>query len=125
MAEPINTAVAGVSLMTLAVALFGANAGPYAVILLGSIGGALWALSSASVETRIQGAWLVARCVITAIVLTAFIARFLGPYMSFAEGEAYSIVSFVIGALGNRWQDIFDAIKTRLSALIATGGPKP
>ena len=125
MPEPINSAVAGVSLMTLAVALLGPNAGPYAVILLGSIGGALWALSSVAVETRLQGAWLVLRCVLTAIVLTAFIAKMLEPYVSFAAGEAYTIVSFVIGALGNRWQDIFDAIKTRLSALIATGGPKP
>ena len=110
--------------MTLAVALFGPNAGPYAVILLGSIAGALWALSSVSIETRAQGAWLVCRCVITAIVLTAFIARFVGQYVSFGEGEAYAIVSFAIGALGNRWQDIFDAIKTRLANLITTGGPK-
>lgn len=124
MPEPIHTAAAGVSIMTLAVALFGPNVGPYAVILLGSIAGALWALSSAAVETRMQGAWLMGRCVITAIVLTAFIARFLGPYLSFAEGESYSIVSFIIGALGNRWQDIFDAIKTRLATLITTGGPK-
>lgn len=124
MTEPINTAVSGVSLMTLAVALAGPNAGPYVVILLGSVGGALWALSSATVETRLQGLWLVGRCVLTAIVLTAFIARFLGPHLNFEAGEAYSIVSFIIGALGNRWQDIFDAIKTRLAALITTGGPK-
>lgn len=124
MTEPVNTAAAGVSLMTLAVAVFGPNAGPYVVILLGSIGGALWALSSAAIETRVQAAWLVARCVITAVVLTAFIAKLLEPYAGFSAGEGYAIVSFAIGALGNRWQDIFDAIKTRLANLITTGGPK-
>lgn len=61
MPEPINTAGAGVSLMTLAIAVAGPAAGPYIVILLGSIGGALWALSSAALDTRMQGAWLTLR----------------------------------------------------------------
>ena len=39
MPEPINTSITGVSLMTLAVAVFGPQAGPYIVILLGSLGG--------------------------------------------------------------------------------------
>lgn len=125
MPEPINTAAAGVSLMTLAVALFGPQAGPYIVILLGSIGGALWALSSATLETRVQGAWLMARCVITAIVLTAVIAGLVSSYLRLEVGEAYAVVSFIIGAFGNRWQDILDSIKTRLQGVIATGGNKP
>jgi hypothetical protein len=126
MPEPINTtAAAGASLMTLAVALVGPQAGPYIVILLGSIAGGLWALSSARLDTRMQGAWLLLRCVTTAIVLTAVIAGLLSSYLSLETGEAYAVVSFIIGALGNRWQDIFESIKTRLQGVIASGGKQP
>lgn len=122
MTEPANTAIAGVSLITLAVAVFGPNAGPYIVIVLGSVGGGLWALSGAVLETRIQGAWLMLRCVLTAVVLTSMIAGSVGPFFSLPVTEVYAAVAFVIGALGNKWQDIFDSIKTRLQGIISSGG---
>lgn len=126
MAEPIQTTVAGVSLITLAVAIFGPNAGPYIVIILGSLGGGLWALSRAVLATRLQGAWLMLRCVLTAVVLTALIATLVGPFFRMPVTEAYVVVAFVIGALGDKWQDIFDGIKTRLLTLLSTaGGEKP
>lgn len=121
MAEPIQTTVAGVSLVTLAVAVFGPQAGPYIVILLGSIGGGLWALSSTVLTTRMQGAWLMLRCITTAIVLTALIAGVIGPWFNLPVTEVYAAVAFAIGALGNRWQDIIDSLKTRLQGVIATG----
>ena len=122
MAEPIQTTVAGVSLITLAVAFFGPQAGPYIVIILGSIGGGLWALSSAVLATRLAGAWLMLRCVVTAVVLTAVIAGIVGPWLGIAVTEAYAVVAFITGALGNRWQDIIDSIKTRLQGVITNGG---
>ncbi len=125
MAEPTNSTIAGVSLITLSVSLFGPAAGPYVVIVLGSIGGGLWALSSASLATRLAGAWLLLRCVVTAIVLTALIAGFTAPYIGVSVTEAYALVAFVIGALGNKWMDIIDTIKTRLQSLISTTGGKP
>ena len=124
MAEPIQSTVAGVSLITLAVAVFGPNAGPYIVIVLGSLGGGLWALSSATLETRMQGAWLMLRCLVTAIVLTAMIAGLLGPWLGINTLEAYVVVAFVIGALGNKWLEIIDSIKLRAQSMI-TGGTKP
>ncbi len=124
MAEPIQSTVAGVSLVTLAVAVFGPNAGPYIVIVLGSLGGGLWALSSATLETRMQGAWLMLRCVVTAIVLTAMIAGLLGPWLGVSTMETYAAVAFIIGALGNKWLEIIEAIKTRMSNVII-GGNKP
>lgn len=125
MAEPAtSTALAGVSLVTLAVALFGPTSGPYIVIVLSSIGGGLWALSSATLVTRMAGVWLMLRCMLTAIVLTAVIAGLVGPYIRLQGVEAYAVVSFVIGALGNKWQDIIDALKMRISGVI-TSGAKP
>jgi hypothetical protein len=125
MAEPIQTTVAGVSLVTLAVAFFGPQAGPYIVIILGSIGGGLWALSSAALDTRMAGAWLMLRCVVTAVVLTAVISVGIGRALDIPVSEAYAVVAFVIGALGNRWQDIMDSIKMRIQGAIANSGPRP
>ena len=124
MAEPINTTVAAVSLVTLAAAVFGPQAGPYIVIVLGSIGGGLWALSSAVLTTRMQGAWLMLRCIVTAIVLTALIAGVVGPWLGMPVTEVYAFVAFVIGMLGNRWQDVIESIKIRLQGLISTAGGK-
>lgn len=108
--------------MTLAVAAFGPNIGPYVVITLGALGGGLWAIKASPSMTRMQGIGLMVRCVITAIVLTALIASVLGGYLKFAEQELYSVVSFAIGALGHRWNDIFESIKARLQNVISTGG---
>lgn len=124
MPEPIHPTLAGVSLITLSVGLFGPAAGPYVVIILGALGGGLWALSSAVLKTRMEGAWLMLRCLITAIVLTAMIASLLGPWLRIDVLEVYVVVAFVIGALGNKWLEIIDSIKTRLSNIII-GGNKP
>lgn len=126
MPSPIHSPIEAVSLITLAVAVFGPQAGPYVVIVLGSIGGGLWALSSTKLDNRRQGAWLMLRCVVTAIVLTSLIAGIVGPWFGMAVTEVYAVVSFAIGMLGNRWQDVIEGIKTRFLALISTaGGPKP
>lgn len=126
MPDPINPPIAVVSLMTLAVAVGGPLAGPYIVIVLGSIAGGLWALSSTVLDTRRQGAWLMLRCVVTAVVLTSLIAGVVGPWFGLPITEVYAVVAFVIGMLGNKWQEIIESIKLRLQALISTaGGNKP
>jgi len=106
MPEPIQTAVASVSLMTLAVAVFGPLAGPYIVILLGSIAGGLWALSGTPMQTRMEGAWLMLRCIFTAVVLTSVIAVVVESYYQIKVNESYAVVSFVIGMLGNQTKDL-------------------
>ncbi len=126
MPSPIQSPIEAVSLITLAVAVFGPQAGPYVVIVLGSIGGGLWALSMTKLDNRRQGLWLMLRCVITAIVLTALIAGVVGSWFGVAATEAYAIVAFFIGAMGNKWQDVIESVKSRMQALISTaGGPKP
>ena len=128
-AEPIiQTAAAGVSLVTLATAIAGPLAGPYVVIAMGGVSGGLWALSSADSQTRIQGAMLMLRCVLTAVLLTALIAQVLGARFGIQVTELYGIVSLVIGMLGNRWQDIIDAVRDKLRMLITRApedGGKP
>ena len=73
-----------------------------------------------------EGAWLMLRCNGHAVVLTSLIAGFVGPWFGVTVTEVYAVVSFVIGMLGNRWQDVIESIKNRLQALISTaGGNKP
>lgn len=131
MTEPVSPAIAGVSLITLGIALFGPQAGPYVVIILGSIGGGLWAVGSATIADEtwidriVSGGLLMLRCVVTAIVLTAVIAGFVGPWLGLPVSEVYAIVAFVIGALGNRWRDIIEAVKKRIEGRISSTGDKP
>ena len=126
MAEPLSPAIAAVSLVTLGVAVFGPKAGPYAVIVLGSIGGALWALSGTELASTRAGVWLMLRCVLTAVVLTALISGFIGPFFGVAVTEVYAVVAFGIGMLGNSWLEIAQSVKTRLQDLITrSAGPKP
>lgn len=125
MTEPLHTATGSVSLVTLAVAVFGPEFGPYVVIVLGSIGGGLWALSSAELGGLLAGLWLMVRCVLTAVVLTALIATAVATWFGVAATEAYAAVAFVIGAFGNKWLEVFESIKNRLLALISTAGGKP
>lgn len=125
MTEPVSPVVAAVSLVTLGVALFGPLAGPYAAIVAGGIGGGLWALSGAKLESASVGVWLMLRCVVTAIVLTAIISGFIGPFFKVPVTEAYAVVAFGIGMLGNSWRDIAETVKVRLQSLISNSGSKP
>lgn len=124
MSNPLNAPIEAVSLMTLAVAVFGPQTGPYVVIVLGAIGGGMWALSNTTLETRRQGLWLMLKCVLTAVVLTAVIAGIVGPWFKIPVTEAYAIVSFSIGAIGDGWKDVFESVKSRLQALISNAGGK-
>lgn len=122
MFDPQTQAAAGVTLITLAVGVFGPQVGPYIVILLASIAGSMWALSSANLATRMEGLWLLLRCVVTAIVLTSLIAQLLGPRMGLPVGEAYAVVAFVIGMMGNRWKKIIDTLQERIQGAISNSG---
>lgn len=122
MSDPQTQAAAGVTLITLAVGVFGPHVGPYIVILLASIAGSMWALSSAELATRMAGLWLLLRCVVTAIVLTSLIAQLLGPRIGLPVGEAYAVVAFVIGMMGNRWQKIIDTLQERIQGAISNSG---
>ena len=64
------------------------------------------------------------RCLVTAVVLTAMIAGLLGQWLAIDALEVYVVVAFAIGALGNKWLEIIDAVKTRMTNLIV-GGNKP
>lgn len=125
MPEPTSTS--GISLAAISVALLGPMAGPYALIVFAALAGALWPLSAADTMTRSAGAWLLLRCTLTAVVLTSALSLVLQNHWQIPANEALAPVAFAIGALGNGWRPVFEAVGSALQAALsrAGGGPKP
>lgn len=101
MAEPTVTTASGVSLTVLFVALLGPMAGPYVLIALSAVAGAMWPLSAARTESRIAGAWLLLRCTATALVLTSVLAGIVERTWGLPISEGLAPVALIIGAMGN------------------------
>ena len=125
MAEPTATSSAAFGLTALSVSLLGPLAGPYALIAFAALSGAMWPLSASDTPSKLAGAWLLLRCTLTALLLTAFLAGLLEQWTGVKEVESLAPVAFAIGALGNGWRPVFDAIGTALSALLNRAGNKP
>lgn len=120
MAEPTTTSGA-VSLTVLFIAVLGPMVGPYALIVAAAIAGATWPLSAAKTQGW-TGMWLLFRCAITAIVLTAFLASLLERMWSVPVSDSLAPVALVIGALGNGWQPVFSAIGDAMGGFIRRKG---
>lgn len=122
MAEP--TASTAFGLTAISVALLGPLAGPYALIAFAALSGAMWPLSAAETTTKLAGAWLLLRCTLTALLLTAFLAGLVERWLGVQPVESLAPVAFAIGALGNGWRPVFDAVGAALSALLGRAGGK-
>ena len=116
MAEPTITTAGSVSLTVLFVALLGPMAGPYILIALAALAGALWPLSASPTSSRVEGAWLLLRCALTALVLTGLIAGLVERVWSVPVNEGLAPVALLIGAMGNGWRPVFSAL-----AVVARG----
>lgn len=120
MAEP--TASTAFGLTAISVALLGPLAGPYALIAFAALSGAMWPLSATETTTKLAGAWLLIRCTLTALVLTAFLSDIVARWLGEQPLETLAPVAFAIGALGNGWRPVFDAVGAALSALVGRAG---
>ena len=116
MAEPTSTS--GMSLAVLAIAVLGPMVGPYAVIIFAALAGAMWPLSSAETISRASGAWLLIRVTTTAVVLTVFLAAAIERNWGLPALEALAPVALMIGALGNGWRVVWDALAGAIRTLL-------
>lgn len=123
MPEPTTTTT-GLSLTALAIAILGPMAGPYSAILFAALAGSLWPLSSVEGLTKMAGAWLVLRCVLTAIVLTSTGAAIVASVYSVPPLELLSPVAFFLGALGNGWRPVFASLASALAMAASKLGGK-
>jgi len=120
MAEPTTTG--GISLTVIFVAFLGPLAGPYALIAFAALAGALWPLSAHTTATRKEGAWLLLRCTLTAVILTGALATVIGRLVDIPVTEAWAPVALFIGALGNGWRPVFDAMGAAIGAFAGKVG---
>lgn len=114
MAEPASTS--GVTITVFLITLLGPFAGPYAVIVMASLLGAMWPLSVMPEMTRRSGALFLLRIVSTAVVLTTSAAWYLEQSYGFPAVHGMAVVAFFIGALGNGWAPVFSALRGGLTA---------
>lgn len=112
-----ETTAGSITLTVFFVALFGPLAGPYALIVFAALAGALWPLSAQATATRTEGAWLLLRCTLTAVILTVFAASLLDRLWGVPVNEGLAPVALLIGALGNGWRPVFDAFGAAMGAL--------
>lgn len=110
MVEPTTTTAASVSLTVLLVGILGPTAGPWAAILAGAIGGALWPLSGTDTPSGWSALFLAIRCVSTSMLLTGIIAAYLERRHGVPISESLAVVSLAISAMGNGWRPVIDRI---------------
>lgn len=113
MAEPTSTS--GITLTVLLTTLLGPFAGPYMVIVMASLLGAMWPLSVMPDMTRRSGAFFLLRIVSTAVVLTTSAAWYLEESYGIPAVHGMAVVAFFIGALGNGWSPVFSALRSGLA----------
>ena len=81
--------------------------------LVGLLAGGVWA-----------GAWLLLRCTLMAIVLTVFLASGIERLWGIPANEALAPIALIIGALGNGWRPVFEAMGEVIKALVERYGSK-
>lgn len=116
MPEPTTTA-GGITLTVFLTALLGPFFGPYAVIVMCALLGAMWPLSVMPNTTRMSGAFFLLRIVSTAVVLTTSAAWYLETKHGFPAVHGMAVVAFLIGALGNGWRSVLAALRQGLAAV--------
>ena len=128
MPEPTTTSAAaaaitsgsgktGTGLAALFVAFLGPLAGPYALIVFAALAGSLWPLSGADAMTRTAGAWLMLRCTLTAVVLTAAVSNYIQTRYEVQAGEAFAPVAFLM-ALENGVGPYNNQVKVTLDGTV-------
>lgn len=115
MAEPHST---GTSLIVGAIVASAPLAGDYAVIVFASLAGALWPLSAAAGITRVAGAMLVARLVMTSSALTGFVARMIEQQYDIPMSYVISPVAFAIAMFGDNWRTVAGVAASLLVARV-------
>lgn len=124
MAEPHSTST---SLIVGAIVASAPLAGDYAAIVFASLAGALWPLSAAPGITRVAGAMLVARLVMTSSALTGFVARMIEQQYNIPMSYVISPVAFAIAMFGDNWRTVAgvaaSSLVTRVKAIISGTDP--
>lgn len=125
MAEPTTTTTS-TGVVAVLIAALGPVAGPYSLIVMAALAGALWPLSSMDGTSRAQGALMLLRVVTTAVCVAGAAGWLVERWTGVPAYDALALASFAIGALGNGWRRIASGLGAGLAALARTlGGRQP
>lgn len=101
------------------IVIFGPIFGVWAAVGLGSLVGALWSLGRVETLTKRMAFFLLLRIIATALISTGAIAFLLDAKFGVNQEHALPLVSFVIGALGDKLDLFRVAVADRLKTIIA------
>lgn len=107
---------AGASLTGGLVAWLGPAAGPWASVVLAAFIGAMWTVGAVETSTRLHAGLLLFRIVLTASLLTGALAWVLASYTSFPLEHVLPLTAFALGALGDKFGTLKDAVVARLQS---------
>lgn len=99
-------------------------AGPYAVIVLSALAGALWALASAPTPSRLAGGLLLLRLVLAAVVLTGGGAWALETHYGWPAYQMLAPLAFAVGMGGDRWRALADVIVALVQKRLGGSGDR-
>lgn len=103
MAEPSSTAVTtgAVAALTL---YFGPDAPQYMLILFGALIGTMHSVAKVDFDgRRLAAALYMLRWILTAVILTAFVASLILKYTGFPADRWPGVIAFAITFLADKW----------------------
>ena len=100
MPEPTSTA-AGITAATILLAV--GPDGQHALIVFGGLVGVMHSVARVHTPTRLSAAWYVAKWVLTATLLTGFVAAMLQQHLNLPAERWPGVVAFGITFLSDRW----------------------
>ena len=123
MPEPTSTA-AGITAATILLAV--GPDGQHALIVFGGLVGVMHSVARVHTPTRLSAAWYVLKWMLTATLLTGFVAAMLEQHLNLPAERWPGVVAFGITFLSDRWPAwAAAAIKTRLGIADDTKEPQP
>ena len=93
--------------------------GPYSVIILAASLGAAWSLGSRELSDKASAFWFFIRVNLTAILITVFIAHYVGTKLDLIDHTwLLAPVALIIGGIGDNWRNLFMHILNAIKNII-------
>jgi len=117
MPEPTSTAV-GITAATILLAV--GPDGQHALIVFGGLVGVMHSVARVHTPTRLFAAWYVAKWVLTATLLTGFVASMLEQHLNLPAERWPGVVAFGITFLSDRWPAWVEFLLSRRLGISST-----
>lgn len=121
--EPTTTA-GGAKLLAAALVALSAYAGEFGPVVLCAMAGSFWPVTDSQATTKFAGAKLMARLVLTALVLTGLATLLVARTTGIDTEHLRNPVAFFIALFGERWRNPTELLASIKRALLGRGASK-